>query len=1309
MATIVLSAAGAAIGGSVGGSFLGLSSVAIGRFAGASLGRVLDQRLLGQGSDAVEHHQGRTERFRITSAGEGVPVAQVYGRMRVGGHVIWASAFREHVAQSTTGGGGGKGAPARPQSTTYSYSYSVSLAVALCEGEIGGVLRVWADGAEVAPEMLNMRVYTGSRDQLPDPAIAAVEGMGAVPAYRGTAYVVMEDLALEPFGNRVPQFSFEVLRPDEVKGPARDPVHNVQAVALMPGTGEYALAGSRVVATYGPGQSRSLNVNSPSGRTDMETAITALEVELPACEAVSLVVSWFGDDLRAGECRLRPKVEQTEFDGVPMPWRVSGLSRGAAGTVPQEDGRVIYGGTPADASVAEAIRDMAARGKAVMFYPFILMEQLDGNGRTDPWSGAGDQPRLPWRGRITGAMAPGQAGSPDGSAAAEAEVARFVGSVRASDFQIGNGTVSYSGPEEWSYSRFILHYAALCAAAGGVDAFCIGSEMRGLTQLRGDAERFPFVAALRRLAGEARALLGPDVRIGYAADWSEYFGYQPGDGSGDRYFHLDPLWADPDIDFVGIDNYMPLSDWRDGDGHSDAAWGSIYNPDYLRANVAGGEGFDWFYHSPEARAAQIRTPITDGDYGEPWIWRYKDIRSWWSTPHHERIGGERMAEPTAWEPGSKPVWFTEFGCAAIDKGTNQPNKFLDPKSSESAMPHFSNGMRDEFIQMQYLRASYAHWLDPANNPVSDSYGGPMVDMSRAFVWAWDARPYPFFPGNRELWADGDNYARGHWISGRMAGRSLASVVEEICARAGLHPVDSSGLYGYVRGYTVSDVDTARGALQPLMLAYGVDALERDGTLVFRMRDGAPVTRLDEAWLVESGEIDGRLEITRAAEAELAGRVRLRFVETDANYEAAAEEAVLPDEATHGVSASDMALALTRREGQQVLERWLAESRVARDTLRLALPPSRQALGAGDVLEVDAGRFRIDRVEQGPYQIIEAVRTEPGVYAPAELDEAVVRLAPFVSPVPVEAAFMDLPLMRGDEAPHSPHLAVSAVPWPGSVAVYDSATGADFALNTVVAAQAVMGVLETPLQQGPVGRMHWAGELRVRLISGALQSISQAALLAGGNMAAIGNGAPDGWELVQFRQAEPLGDGVYLLRQLLRGQFGSDGAMAPIWPVGARFVLMDGAPAQLALPAAARGVARHFRVGPARWPVDDPSYTAHELGFGGVGLRPYAPAHLRARRGADGVLGVSWMRRTRTGGDSWDGIDVPLGEEREQYLVRVTQGGAILREVMIAEPGWSYDAATELADTGGAAFELAVAQVSAEVGPGYFARCAVSAP
>lgn len=75
-------------------------------------------------------------------------------------------------------------------------------------------------------------------------------------------------------------------------------------------------------------------------------------------------------------------------------------------------------GLPADAAVIEAIQGMRAAGKRVMFYPFILMDQLDGNLLPNPWTGDDGQPHLPWRGRITLSVAPGMDGSPDGTATA---------------------------------------------------------------------------------------------------------------------------------------------------------------------------------------------------------------------------------------------------------------------------------------------------------------------------------------------------------------------------------------------------------------------------------------------------------------------------------------------------------------------------------------------------------------------------------------------------------------------------------------------------------------------------------------------------------------------------------------------------------------------------------------------------------------------------------------------------------------------------------------------------------------------------
>lgn len=1299
MATIILSAAGGALGGAIGGGIAGLGMATLGRAGGAMLGRALDQKLFARaagGSAPVE--VGRMNRLRIGSASEGAGVARVYGRTRVGGQVIWATRFKETVRTSTSSSGGGKGSSAGHETKTSRYSYSISLAVALCEGEISRVGRIWADGTELDRSTLNYRVYRGALDQLPDPLIEAIEGTGAVPAYRGTAYVVFEDLALAPFGNRVPQFSFEVVRPAaEDAGAFGDIARDLTAVAMIPGTGEYSLATTPVHYGAGQGRNSSANVNSYSGLSDLETSIEALVQEAPNCRATSLVVSWFGSDLRCGACQIVPKVEQPQHEGVGMPWQVSGLTRDMASTVPQLDGGPVYGGTPTDQSVIEAIRHLNAVGQEVMFYPFVLMDQLQENGLPDPWTVAGDQPPLPWRGRITLSVAPGQQGSPDGTALADEEVAAFVGTCSVSDFAMFEGQVIYSGPEEWSLRRFVLHNAMLCQAAGGVHAFCIGSELRALTQIRG-ANGFPVVQALMALADDVRAILGPEVKLGYAADWSEYWGYQPQDGSGDRYFHLDPLWAHPQIDFVGIDNYMPLSDWRDEEGHADQSWGSIYDLDYLKSNIEGGEGYDWYYPSEAARIRQQRAPITDGAYGEPWIYRYKDIRSWWTSHHHERIDGERVQTATPWEPFAKPVWFTEIGCAAVDKGTNQPNKFVDPKSSESALPYHSTGERDEFMQMQYLRAMREYWQDAGNNPVSPVYGGPMIDAERMFVWAWDARPYPAFPNHGGVWKDAPNYTRGHWVTGRSGHRSLASVVAELCASVGVTDVDTRHLYGVVRGYHEEGPQTVRAALQGLMMTHGFDAFEQGGVLVFRSRTAAQVKLIAPEEVLANA--DGDIRHVRASDQEMPNAVQLDFSEADAGFEPVSVEVRAPWQSVQRPSAAEVPTVLTRGEARQAVDRWMSELRLGREAVSFAVPPSRGDVVVGDLVAFANApdvTYRVEQVTADLEREIEAVRVDTSVYRPApEVAEQAIT-APYVPPMPALCLALDLPLLRGDEVPHAPYMAATADPWPGGVNVYRSCVDAGYQLAMTLDAQATIGTLTTPLAYAPAGALQRAA-LEVDLVSGALTSAQEEALLAGANLAAIGDGTPDGWELIQFRNAEPLGSGRYALSGFLRGQAGTDRLIPDAWPVGSYFVLIDGALQQMDLPPETLGQPWFLRSGPVGRAYDDRSFETAELRFSGQGLAPYRPCHPVCEVHGDAHL-VGWVRRTRLGGDDWDRAEVPLAEASEQYHLRIYAQGALVREQTVNDPSFTYTRGMREADGALNGYRIEIAQISDLFGAG----------
>ncbi len=658
MADLVLGQVGAAAGSALlpqGLSIAGaqISGAAIGQAIGSLAGSYIDARFL---SPPIEGP--RVKEFHLTQSREGAGVPVVYGRCRVGGQVIWAAQFRERRDVE-----GGKGGP-----RVADYSYTLSFAVALCEGEVARVSRCWANGEPFDLSKVTWRLYRGTEDQAPDPLIEAIEG--EAPAYRGVAYIVFEDLPVDRFGARMPQLSFEVVRP---AGGAADRLEAAaRAVNMIPGSGEFALATDIVRRRTGPGRETPENLHGAEAKSDFEASLDQLEAELPNVARVNLVVAWFGSDLRCGECLVRPGVEIAEKTNVPLTWSVAGVERAGAYVVSASGGRPNYGGTPSDASVVQAITALKARGYHVTLYPFLLMDIPAGNGLPDPHGGA-EQAAFPWRGRITAV---------GGDVADQVEV--FFD----------------------QYRPFVMHCAGLAAEAGA-DGLLIGSELVGLTRLQ-DGGGFPAVDGLCALAADVRDLVeAEDFEISYAADWTEYGAVVEGD---DVAFPLDTLWAHEAVSYVGLDWYPPMADWRDGEDHADAAFGDGRSRAYLAENVAGGEGFDWYYADGAGRLAQERLAITDGAHGEPWVFRQKDVAGWWGHAHHPRAGGVRSSAPTAWVPGMKPVRFVEMGCPAVDKGANQPNVFYDPKSSESALPHFSDGSRDDLVQRAAIEAFHAHWV-----------------------------------------------------------------------------------------------------------------------------------------------------------------------------------------------------------------------------------------------------------------------------------------------------------------------------------------------------------------------------------------------------------------------------------------------------------------------------------------------------------------------------------------------------------------------------------------------------------------------
>ncbi len=317
-----------------------------------------------------------------------------------------------------------------------------------------------------------------------------------------------------------------------------------------------------------------------------------------------------------------------------------------------------------------------------------------------------------------------------------------------------------------------------------------------------------------------------------------------------------------------------------------------------------------------------------------------------------------------------------------------------------------------------------------------------------------------------------------------------------------------------------------------------------------------------------------------------------------------------------------------------------------------------------------------------------------------------RAAPPLLPTrePLEITVLDLPLF--DQGPaHQPHVAAFARPWPGAAAVYRASGPDSYAYEGQIERPATMGVLTADMPAGAPHRWMRGDGLRVRLFGGALASRDATSVLRGANTAAI-EAAPGVWEVLQFAEATLIDRDEYRLDGLLRGQAGAEPFIGAPTPSGARFVLLDAALRRLELTVDEIGLPVRYRIGPAHLGMDDPSYREIVVTSEAVGLRPYVPAHLSAQRDEAGDFSITWVRRTRRGGDVWGVVEPPLAEERERYRVEILREGVVARSFETDAPSTLYTAAMRAKDNVSGPFTVFVAQISASTGPGPAARMVI---
>jgi hypothetical protein len=110
------------------------------------------------------------------------------------------------------------------------------------------------------------------------------------------------------------------------------------------------------------------------------------------------------------------------------------------------------------------------------------------------------------------------------------------------------------------------------------------------------------------------------------------------------------------------------------------------------------------------------------------------------------------------------------------------------------------------------------------------------------------------------------------------------------------------------------------------------------------------------------------------------------------------------------------------------------------------------------------------------------------------------------------------------------------------------------------------------------------------------------------------------------------------------------------------------------------LALNWRYGPGNRDIGDESYVTLPFAYQCFGLRPLSPVHVKGMRLSDDI-NISWIRRTRSGGDNWELPEVPLGEESESYEIDVLDGATVKRTLSASSPSVVYTSSDQIADFG----------------------------
>jgi Putative phage tail protein len=559
---------------------------------------------------------------------------------------------------------------------------------------------------------------------------------------------------------------------------------------------------------------------------------------------------------------------------------------------------------------------------------------------------------------------------------------------------------------------------------------------------------------------------------------------------------------------------------------------------------------------------------------------------------------------------------------------------------------------------------------------------------------------------------------GGQSTGSIALSTVDQIVKDICLRTGLSnaQINVSQIASIVApgGYLVTRPSTGQAALAPLCSAYFFDACETGGQIAFVPRgNGAASLVIPEADLgMQKDNIKLSEEIGQIQ--DLPAQIQVLYNDRAIDYQQNHTRKIrhFRTVKTKNESVLELPLTIDSTTARQIAERALFLAYLERHPYEINLWKSVYLLydptdvinftyeGLNFVMRVTKMTLGADFTTQ-----LSGVNENANVYQSVIAGNSGIGVTPAKGKtLPDTVLFLfDVPLLRDSDAQLSGsgyYFALSSLSpstWPGGILAQssDSVTWVQENTSNVAASY---GYATTKLA-APRSPWSWdtINTVTVFMLNGALAGTTMLNVLNGANAILLGT------EVIQFVNAVQNLDGSYTLSMLLRGRRGTElscgthtSSDAVVYLNDPGVVRQPGTTADLQIPYFYEGVTSGQIAGTL------PNQTFTNTGND---LRPYAVTSVVGTRDASFNLTVTWIRRTRIGGDWLEGVGtVPLSESVESYDVDIINGqGTVVRTfAALSSPTVSYTAAQQITDFGNpvGAVGMNIYQNSSVIGRGF---------